>query len=463
MGAAGLTCSSLEMADKGGTGVELNLNNVPAREENMTPYELMLSESQERMLMVIKPEKEEEARAIFRKWEIDFAVIGKITDTERLVLTFDGETVADIPVTPLSDQAPIYERPYVSAKNNITELPTISSDIAPNDALKELLATPDLASKRWIWEQYDSQVMNDTVAASGGDAAIVRIHGSNKAVAVSADCTPRYCYANAFEGGKQAVAETWRNITAVGGKPLAITNCLNFGNPEKPEIMGQIVDALEGMSEACKTFEYPIVSGNVSLYNETNGQGIMPTPAIGGVGLIDDISKTTRNCFANEGDTILVIGETKGHLGASLFLREIEGNESGPAPTVDLSLEKRHGDFVRELITGGKVTACHDIADGGLYVAIAEMTFANTIGADISVDAETSLLPYLFGEDQGRYVVTCDAQTAQSITEAANSKDIPVETIGKVGGTSLSVNGQTVEISALRTVHESVLPDYMNS
>lgn len=462
MGAAGLTCSSLEMADKGGTGIELDLDSVPVRETNMTPYEIMLSESQERMLMVIKPEKTEEAFAIFKKWEIDYATIGKITNTGRMILKAGGETVADLPVSPLSDQAPVYDRPHVPtparAEIDATSLKA-PKDI--NEVLKKLLSTPDLASKRWIWEQYDYQVMNDTVAGPGGDAAVVRIHDTNKALAMSSDCTPRYCETNPFEGGKQAVAETWRNITATGATPLAITNCLNFGNPQKPEIMGQLVGCIEGIAAACKALDYPVISGNVSLYNETNGQGVQPTPSIGGVGILKDVKKAIGKAFVEAGQSIVLVGETKGHLGASLYLREIEGKEEGAAPHVDLALEKKNGDFVRTQIQAGNVTACHDISDGGLYVALAEMTMPKLIGAEINLPTDKPLFATAFGEDQARYVITIDGNKLDAFLESAEASDIETLVLGTTGGDKLTLNEAAVSVAELRDLNERVLPDYM--
>ncbi len=462
MGAAGLTCSSLEMAGKGGTGIELDMDKVPTREEGMTAYEMMLSESQERMLMVIKPEKEEVAAKIFDKWEVPYAVIGKITDTGRMVLKQGGKVVADLPVDPLSDQAPLYDRPHkpTPARNEI-----VADDLkAPadvNEVLKKLLSTPDLASKRWIWEQYDSQVMNDTVALSGGDASVVRVHNTNKGLAITTDCTPRYCYADPVEGGRQAVAETWRNITATGGLPLAITNCLNFGNPEKPNIMGQIVGCLEGMSEACRALDYPIISGNVSLYNETNGEAILPTPAIGGVGVIKNLDKRVGNSFKKEDEVILVIGETKGHLGSSIYLREIEGREEGTPPHVDLATERKNGDFVRSLIEQGKVTACHDISDGGLYVAVAEMAMASGIGADLKIETQAPLFAYLFGEDQARYVVVAKKSDVAEIIASSGKKSIFIQEIGVTGGNEIKLQGKSLKISELKVLNEKVLPEYM--
>src|SRR5215213_7156092 len=389
MGAAGLTSSSVEMASKGGVGIRLDMNRVPCREEGMTPYEMMLSESQERMLMVLKPGREAEAEAIFRKWELDFAVIGEVTDTGRMVLTWNGETVADIPLDPLADEAPLYERPHMSLDEYkawaqvkpLGEVPE-STDIAAD--LLKLMACPDLASRRWIWQQYDSQVGADTLQLSGGDAAVVRVHGGRKALAMSTDCTPRYCYADPYEGGKQAVAECYRNLSAVGAKPLAITNCLNFANPQRPEIMAQIVGCLEGMADACRALAFPIVSGNVSLYNESKatggGSAILPTPAIGGVGLLEDYGKMATIGFKAEGQNIVLIGDGEAHLGQSLWLEVCHNRREGAAPPVDLAAERRAGECIRQLIRDGLVTAVHDCSDGGVAVAIAEMALASGLG-----------------------------------------------------------------------------------
>ena len=464
MGAAGLTSSSFEMADKGGLGIELNLEKVPMREDGMTPYEIMLSESQERMLMVLKPEREEMAKAIFRKWELDFATIGRLTDTGRMVLRMHGEVVADLPVAPISSEAPVYERPYVVTPHR----PTLSADQVPapkdlGEALLTMLACPDLASKRWIWEQYDHQVMNDTVVVPGGDAAVVRVHGTTKALAMTSDVTPRYCEADPVEGGKQAVAESWRNLTAVGAEPLAITNCLNFGNPERPEIMGQIVGCLEGMGEACRALAYPIVSGNVSLYNETNGSGVQPTPNIGGVGLLKDVTKHMTLAFKNDGDVILLIGETLGHLGSSLYLREIQGREEGAPPSVDLATEKKNGDFVRGLIQSGTLTACHDLSDGGLLVGLAEMAMAGRKGATLSFPDHLPMHAMAFGEDQARYVITVAASDAHSVFSEAKKAGIACVKLGDVGGDMLSLDGtMSVAVEALRKVNERWLPSFMN-
>jgi phosphoribosylformylglycinamidine synthase len=456
MGAAGLTSSSVEMATNGEVGIILDMDQVPCREEGMTPYEMMLSESQERMLMVLQPGREDMARAIFEKWELDFAVIGEVTDTRHLVLTFEGETVCDIPLGPLAADAPDYDRPHVPTPPPapLTSLPD-SENIAAD--LLALLASPDLASRRWVWEQYDHMVMADTVQRPGGDAAVVRVHGTAKALAMSTDCTPRYCKADPVEGGKQAIAECYRNLTAVGSKPLATTDCMNFGNPEKPEIMGQFVGCIEGMAEACAALDMPIVSGNVSLYNETTGADgkatpVLPTPAIGGVGLLDDIEKMATLGFKSEGETIFVIGDTAGHLGQSIWLREIAGREDGPPPPVDLESEKRHGEFVRDLIAAGKVTAVHDVSDGGLLVAVAEMAMAGNIGATLDhIDSHQTA----FGEDQARYVVTCkDASALQSA-------DLPVTRIGTTGGTVLSAAEHNIDLDILRAANDSFFTDLM--
>ena len=462
MGAAGLTSSSVEMASKGGVGVELNLDLVPARETAMTAYELMLSESQERMLMVLKPNSEEMARAIFDKWELDFAIIGKITDSGNLVLKMDGETKADIPVNPLVENAPEYERPW----ERTPEAPQIQAkELSPPkdlaDILLKLVSTPDTSSKRWVWEQYDHMVMADTVAGPGADSAVVRIHGTNRGLAVTTDCTPRYCVAAPETGGQQAVAEAWRNLTAVGAKPLALTNNLNFGNPERPAIMGQFVGCVAGIGEAGRVLDFPVVSGNVSLYNETNGEAILPTPVIGGVGLIDNLNRTANCAFKAKGDTIILIGNTSGWLGASMYLREAEGREEGAPPPVDLATERKNGDFVRGLISSGQIDTCHDISDGGLLVAIAEMAMAGGIGAEItSPETDIPLFAWAFGEDQARYVIT--SNQSEAILNAAQSADISASIIGVVGGAALTL-GDSILISLPELVkrHQDWLPNYM--
>src|SRR6476469_9725867 len=402
MGAAGLTSSSVEMASKGGAGIRLDMNKVPCRETGMTPYEMMLSESQERMLMVLKPGREAEAEAIFRKWELDFAVIGEVTDTGHMVLEFDGEVVCDIPLGPLADEAPLYERPYAipKAPEPLTDIPE-STDIVAD--LLKLMGSPNLASRRWSYEQYDQSVGADTVQRPGGDAAVVRVHGSKKALAITTDCTPRYCYADPHEGGKQVVAEAYRNLCAVGAKPLAITNCLNFGNPQRPEIMGQLVGCVEGIAEACRALDFPVVSGNVSLYNETKNEdgtslAILPTPAIGGVGLLDDWQKSATIAFKAEGEHLVLIGHSTGHVGLSLWLEICHGRREGTPPPVDLAVERRLGELLQQLIDDGSITAGHDISDGGALVAIAEMALAGGLGVEVTLPNVPNPAAILFGE-----------------------------------------------------------------
>ncbi|MGE0666614.1 MAG: phosphoribosylformylglycinamidine synthase subunit PurL [Sphingomonadales bacterium] len=462
MGAAGLTSSSVEMGSKGEVGIELDLDNVPQRETGMTAYEMMLSESQERMLMILKPGREDMAMAIFRKWDLDFAIIGRVTDTRHLVLKHRGETVADIPLGPLVDDAPNYDRPHEETeKQDVLGPDAFTAPESNADALRELLATPDLASKRWIWQQYDHMVMGDTIGRPGGDAGVVRVHGTQKALAISTDCTPRYCKADPVEGGKQAVAETWRNITATGGIPLAITNCLNFGNPEKPAIMGQLVGCLEGMAEACLALDYPVISGNVSLYNETNGQAILPTPAIGGVGILPNYDNRASIAFAAEGETIVVIGDTEGHLGQSLYARELCGREDGAPPPVDLSAERHNGDLVRGLIINGVATSCHDVSGGGLLVAIAEMAMASGIGAVLDYDrGGIPSFAFLFGEDQGRYVITTN--NPELVLEQAAVEGVSASVIGVTGGAALKISDfDSISVAELKQVHEGWMPAYM--
>ena len=461
MGAAGLTSSSAEMADKGGSGIELDLDHVPQREANMTAYEMMLSESQERMLAVLKPGREAEAERIFRKWELDFAVIGVTTNTGRLVVRHKGEVVADMPVHALSEEAPVYERPF-ARRPPASSAPKIDASKPVMDSLLKLLFSPDLCSRRWIWEQYDVSVMADTLQPPGGDAAVVRVHGTNKALAITTDVTPRYCRADPFEGAKQAVAEAWRNLCAVGAKPLAVTDNLNFGNPEKPEIMGEIASAVDGIGAACRALAFPVISGNCSLYNETNGEAILPTPAIGGVGLIQDVRCTATIAFKRAGDSILLIGDTKGHLGQSLYLREIEGQEEGGAPPVDLAAEKRNGEFVRGLIESGTVSTAHDVSDGGLLVALAEMAMAGGSGAQVALPANADAVSFLFGEDQGRYVLCASPAVADRILGEAQRAGVPAALLGRTGGDRIAIDRHgTADVTALKRAHEAWLPRYM--
>jgi phosphoribosylformylglycinamidine synthase subunit PurL len=463
MGAAGLTSSSVEMSSKGGVGIELQLDKVPCRETGMVPYEIMLSESQERMLMVIRPEARETARRIFEKWELDFAEIGCLTNSGHLVLRWHGNVAADIPVEPLVAEAPVYDRPWVATKpNGYADEGAAPADLAAT--LTRLMASPDIASKRWVWEQYDHLVTGHTVQRPGGDAAVVRIPGTARGVAITTDCTPRYCLADPERGGAQAVAESWRNLTATGARPLAITDNMNFGNPERPEIMGQFVGCIEGMRAACLALDYPVVSGNVSFYNETNGKGIMPTPVIGGVGLIDDLECVAFARIDKPGMALLLVGETAGHLGASLYLREISGREGGPPPPVDLDAERHNGDFVRALITGHGVRHCHDLSDGGLLVALAEMALAGGCGARIGIPEPFAERPqaFLFGEDQARYLIAVDRAMLDAIDLQASKAGVPCAKIGETGGNALTVEGlAAISLAKLRAAHEGWLPGYM--
>ncbi|HSK40817.1 MAG TPA: phosphoribosylformylglycinamidine synthase subunit PurL [Arenibaculum sp.] len=460
MGAAGLTSSSVEMASKGGLGIVLELDQVPQREAGMTPYEIMLSESQERMLMILKPGREAEAKAIFDKWELDFAVIGRLTDGGRLVLRMHGETFCDIEIEPLVEASPVYERPWEPTPEE-AEVGAADAPLpAPaTEVLKRLMGCPDLASKRWIWEQYDSQVGADTIYRSGqADAAVVRVHGTAKALAITTDCTPRYCRAEPVRGGAQAVAEAWRNLTATGALPIAVTDNMNFGNPQKPRIMGQFVGCIEGMAAVCRELDFPVVSGNVSLYNETDGSAILPTPTIGGIGLLEDARTAMDLAFKAEGEAILLIGGAPSHVGQSLYLREIHGREAGRPPAVDLEAERRNGDFVRALIGAGLVTACHDVGGGGLLVAVAEMALASGIGAAVAVPGDAA--GFLFGEDQGRYVVT--ARDGETVAARATAAGVPVLALGTTGGTTLTVDGEgAISVGDLRQINEAWLPAYM--
>ncbi|MBP2292429.1 phosphoribosylformylglycinamidine synthase [Azospirillum rugosum] len=465
MGAAGLTSSSVEMAGKGGLGIELVLDDVPMREEGMTPYEIMLSESQERMLIILKPGREDVARAIFEKWELDFAVIGHLTDNGKLVIKMHGQTWCDMPIAPVSNASPLYDRPWeptpaaAELEESVRALP---SDKTLGDILEKIVACPDQASKRWIWEQYDSLVNGDTRFMSGqADAGVVRLPGQTKGIAVTTDCTPRYCLADPVRGGAQAVAEAYRNLSAVGALPLAVTDNMNFGNPEKPRIMGQFVGAIQGMADACRALDFPVVSGNVSLYNETNGEAILPTPAIGAVGLLPDAMMAVGIAFKNEGDTILLIGETKGHLGQSLYLREILGREDGPPPPVDLDVERRNGDFVRGIVREGLAVSSHDIQDGGLLVTVAEMAMAGGIGANLS-GLDGADAGVLFGEDQGRYVLAVRPENAAAVQEKAKAAGVPVTVLGKTNGTALTGRGgEAITIARLKKANEAWLPGYM--
>jgi phosphoribosylformylglycinamidine synthase len=446
MGAAGLTCSAVEMGDKGGLGIKLQLDHVPQRETNMTAYEMMLSESQERMLMVLKPEKEAEARAIFEKWDLDFAIVGETIAEDRFLIMHGNEVKADLPLSKLSSSAPEYDRPWVEtpAAAPLAGLP----EIGPIEALKALIGSPNYAAKDWVFQQYDTQVMGDTVRRPGQGAGVVRIHGTDKAVAFTSDVTPRYVKANPFEGGKQAVAEAYRNLTAVGALPLATTDNLNFGNPEKPEIMGQLVGAIKGIDAACRALDFPIVSGNVSLYNETDGTGILPTPTIGAVGLLKSLDEMIAG-LPEAGDIALVIGETFGHLGQSALAYEAFGIEAGDAPAVDLAAERKNGEFLRA--QHKMVKGATDLSDGGLALAAFEM--AEAAGLGVTLDA--SDIATLFGEDQARYLVICDAAGAAALEAAAGAANVTVTRVGRFGGDAVTFGAATAPLADLSAIYRT--------
>ncbi|MGI9356549.1 MAG: phosphoribosylformylglycinamidine synthase subunit PurL, partial [Rhizobiaceae bacterium] len=464
MGAAGLTCSAVEMGAKGDLGVFLDLDKVPVREDNMTAYEMMLSESQERMLMVLRPEREAEAKAIFVKWDLDFAIVGETTNDLRFRINHQGEQVADLPIKELGDEAPEYDRPWVEPGKFSDEPPHL---FAPpnnyNDALLWLIGSPNLSSRRWVWEQYDTLIQGNSLQLPGGDAGVVRVDGhGSKALAFSSDVTPRYVEADPYEGGKQAVAECYRNLIATGAKPLAATDNLNFGNPEKPEIMGQLVAAIRGIGEACSALGMPIVSGNVSLYNETHGEAILPTPTIAAVGLIDDHALMARTDTAQEGDAIFLIGTEATHLARSIYQREILGVESGPSPEVDLLTEKYRGEFVLSAIRGEYASACHDISDGGLAVALAELCMANRLGAKCKIQI-TYPHAALFGEDQARYLITVKDEWANMFAANCEGSGVFFSRIGSMAGDRLVINDLIdIPVEALKNAHESWFSEFMD-
>ena len=462
MGAAGLTCSAVEMGAKGDLGVTLDLDKVPCRETGMSAYEMMLSESQERMLMVLKPEKEAEAEAIFRKWGLDFAVVGHTTPTKRFIVRHGGKVMADLPIKELGDEAPLYDRPHVATpKPAVVKAADVTPPMPVAQALVKLVGSPDLCSKRWVWEQYDHVILGNTVQRPGGDAAVVRVLDGPKALALTTDVTPRYCEADPFEGGKQAVAEAWRNLTAVGARPLALTDNLNFGNPERPEIMGQLVGCIRGIAEACKALDFPVVSGNVSLYNETNGRAILPTPTIGGVGLIDDFTKSATLAFKAADEAILLVGETKGWLGQSLYLRDICGREEGAPPPVDLAAERRNGDFVRALIAEGgdrRPRCLRRRASGGARrdgdgIGHRRRARRRAVGrARLLVRRGPGALCPDRAGGGGR----------QGIVARARAAGVPVRLLGTTGGDALTLAGERpILVAKLRESFEGWLPAYM--
>ncbi|MCF8486368.1 MAG: phosphoribosylformylglycinamidine synthase subunit PurL [Rhodobacteraceae bacterium] len=444
MGAAGLTCSAVEMGDKGGLGIRLQLDQVPQRETNMTAYEMMLSESQERMLMVLNPELEDVARAIFVKWDLDFAIVGETIAEDRFLILHGNDVKADLPLSKLSSSAPEYDRPWVEtpAAAALGKIPALSAI----DGLRALISSPSYAHKAWVWEQYDSQVGADTVITPGLPAGVVRVHGTGKAIAFTSDVTPRYVKANPFEGGKQAVAEAYRNLTAMGALPLATTDNLNFGNPEKPEIMGQFVGAIKGIGAAVAALDMPIVSGNVSLYNETDGKGILPTPTIGAIGLLASLDELIAG-KPSLGDFAVVIGESHGHLGQSALLAEALGMEAGDAPPVDLAAEKRNGEFIRA--NRKAIRACTDLSDGGLALAAFEMAEAAGIGLAL----DPSDIPTLFGEDQARYLIAVDAADLGTLRAAAEKADVPLTMVGQFGGSVIRLGQEEAKLDELSALY----------
>ena len=463
MGAAGLTSSSIEMASKGDLGIKINLNLIPCRENNMTPYEIMLSESQERMLMVLKKGKEKEARKIFEKWGLDFAIIGQLTNSKKLELQFNKKNVCSVPIHSLGDNAPKYKRDFITysypkAINHDSDIEKL--DI--KDSLIKILSHHNYSNKSWVWEQYDHMVMTDTIQKPGGDSAVVRYHGKNKGIAATVDCVPRYCKAHPKSGAMQAVCETWRNLISVGAQPIAITNCLNFGNPEKKEIMGQFVDSINGMKEACETLNYPVISGNVSLYNETNGVAIYPTPTIGGVGLLKNINNMMTFNFKNTESIIAVIGETSGHLSQSALIYDVIGDKEGPPPQINLKEEKKNGLFVSDLIKGKLVNAVHDISHGGIIVTLAEMCMASNIGAKIKVSGSNSdKIKYLFSEDQARYLIEISKKNLEKIKKTASTKNIKINIIGNTQSEIFEVeNDLKISVKELKTKNESWFKNY---
>ena len=450
MGAAGLTCSAVEMGDKGNLGIKLDLDKVPTREVAMTAYEMMLSESQERMLMVLRPEKEAEAKAVFDKWDLDFAIVGETIPEDRFIVMHGGEVKADLPLKALSGEAPEYDRPWepTEAPEPMADVP----EIDPIDGLKGLIGSPNYAAKQWVYEQYDSQVMADTVRIPGLGAGVIRVHGTDKMLAFTSDVTPRYVVADPVEGGKQAVAEAYRNLTAVGAKPLATTDNMNFGNPEKPEIMGQFVGAIQGIGQACEALDMPIVSGNVSLYNETDGEPILPTPTIGAVGLIASADGLIDGA-PRDGHLAILVGESAGHLGRSALLAEVFNREDGTAPTVDLAAEKRNGDFIRD--NADLIRACSDLADGGLAVAAFEMAEAAGVGVQID-DGST---PALFGEDQARYLIACNWDCAEDLMIRAGQAGVTIATVGKFGGDTVKLGQSEAPLEDLSALYRGAFAE----
>ena len=457
MGAAGLTSSSIEMASKGNVGIELNLNKVPCRENNMTPYEMMLSESQERMLIILDDKKENEAKKIFDKWDLDFVVIGKTTDSKRLILNFDDKKVADIPITALADEAPQYNRKWTTSKNKKKESKLKSlKKIKIEEALLRILSSPDHSNKSWITNQFDQSVMCDTIQKSGGDAAVIRIHKKEKAISVSVDSSANYCNADAKIGGKQIICENWRNLISVGSKPLAITNCLNFGSPEKPEVMGEFVECIEGMKEACEFLNFPVVSGNVSFYNETNSKSIFPTPVIGGIGIFENLKKIISMKSKKVGNLIIIIGKTLGHMEQTTFMRDIYSINEGCPPEVNLVNEKNNGLAVSKLINDNLISSCHDVSSGGIIVALAEMSMASMLGLKIAKPKKfKDLNEYFYAEDQGRYLLEIERNNLKKIEDILKKNNIFFEIIAEV-------QNDIFEVDKTFSIKTKELFDYSN-
>tara|TARA_B100000767_G_scaffold226405_1_gene216040 strand:- start:1163 stop:3343 length:2181 start_codon:yes stop_codon:yes gene_type:complete len=444
MGAAGLTSSSVEMASKGDLGMELYLDMVPCREENMTSYEMMLSESQERMLIILEEGKEKDAQKIFEKWDLNFVVIGKTTNTNNLTLKFNNKIIGEIPIEALANKAPIYDRKWTKTKlpENKIKIKDLKK-IKLEDAFLKILASPNQSNKNWITDQFDQMIMTDTVQKSGSDAAIIRIHKKEKAIAVTVDSSANYCKAHPYTGGKQIVCENWRNLISVGAKPIAITNCLNFGNPENSKIMGEFVECVHGIKEACEFLDYPVVSGNVSLYNGTNKKNIYPTPVIGGVGLISNLNNRMNQFLKKEGNIILQIGKNFGKLSQSVFLEEVYSITDGPPPEINLSNEKNNGLAVLMLINNKLACSVHDISSGGMLLSLAEMSFQSGYGLKINRPKNlTNLMEYYFSEDQGRYLVEINADNLDKTIALLNENNIFNESVGVVQKDYFEVSGE---------------------
>ena len=462
MGAAGLTSSSVEMSAKGNLGIEINLDKVPCREEKMTPYEIMLSESQERMLLILNSGKEESAKKIFNKWNLDFSIIGKTTNTKNLVLNFNNKEVANLPLTSISSEVPMYDRKWkkssISKKNNKNNYLNLS------ESLKKILQSPNNSEKSWVWEQYDHTVMGDTLQKPGGNAGIVKIHGKNKAIAMTVDSSAHYCFADPINGGKQVVSEAWRNLISVGSSPIAITNCLNFGNPEKEKIMGQFVECLDGISQACTYLDFPVVSGNVSFYNETKNKSILPTPTIGGVGLIDNLENITTKNFKKEGNYIFVIGKTLGHLYQSEFYKVVLGISDGPSPNINLFNEKNNGLLVKKLISKKLISTVHDVSSGGILLALSEMCIGGKIGAKIKLPKSTiNSHEYLFGEDQSRYIIEISEKNKKNVMKMLEENSVYYDSIGKTHSDTLDLGKElNIKIDELEKLNSSWFKRYFN-